>query len=172
MRATVYQGQAIADPNRDLLKIAVVERHHGSGNVGLGFIRGFGMRRGAIASSVAHDSHNIVIVGVDDADMLVALRAVEAMDGGQVVVDGGEVLARLPLPIGGLISDQPVEAMRDMVDALHVAFARIGGTLDAPFMALAFMALPVIPSLKLTDQGLVDVERFERVPLWVDDEAV
>jgi adenine deaminase len=164
----VSDGQAIADPERDLLKIAVVERHQGSGSVGLGFIRGFGMRRGAIASSVAHDSHNIVIVGADDADMLAALRAVEAMDGGQVVVDGGEVLARLPLPIGGLISDRSVEEMRDMVEELHAAFARLGGTLDAPFMALSFMALPVIPSLKLTDQGLVDVERFEHVPLWAD----
>jgi adenine deaminase len=168
VRATVHQGQAIADPERDLLKIAVVERHQGSGGVGLGFIRGFGMRRGAIAGSVAHDSHNVVIVGADDADMLAALRAVEAMDGGQVVVDGGEVLARLPLPIGGLISDRSVEEVSGMVEELHASFARLGGTLDAPFMALAFMALPVIPSLKLTDQGLVDVERFERVPLWVD----
>jgi adenine deaminase len=170
-QAAVRDGHAVADPARDLLKIAVVERHRRSGNVGLGFIRGFGMRRGAIASSVAHDSHNIVIVGADDADMLAALRAVEAMHGGQVVVDAGEVLARLPLPIGGLISDQPVEAVRDMVDGLHAAFAQLGGTLAAPFMALSFMALPVIPSLKLTDLGLVDVERFERVPLWVEGVA-
>jgi adenine deaminase len=169
-RATVQDGLAVADPGRDLLKLAVVERHGRNGNVGLGFVRGFGMQRGAIASSVAHDSHNVIIVGTDDDDMLAALKAVEALDGGQVVVEGGAVLAELPMPIAGLISDQPVEAVRDMVDQLHAAFARLGGTLEAPFMALSFLALPVIPSLKLTDQGLVDVEQFQIVPLWVDSE--
>jgi adenine deaminase len=169
-RATVQDGLAIADPGRDLLKLAVVERHGRNGNVGLGFVRGFGMQRGAIASSVAHDSHNVIIVGVDDDDMLAALKAVEALDGGQVVIEGGAILAQLPMPIAGLISDQPVEAVRDMVDLLHAAFARLGGTLEAPFMALSFLALPVIPSLKLADQGLVDVEQFEIVSLWVDNE--
>jgi adenine deaminase len=168
-RATVQDGLAVADPGRDLLKLAVVERHGRNGNVGLGFVRGFGMQRGAIASSVAHDSHNVIIVGVDDDDMLAALKAVEALDGGQVVVEGGAVLAQLPMPIAGLISDQPVEVVRDMVDQLHAAFAQLGGTLEAPFMALSFLALPVIPSLKLTDQGLVDVEQFELVPLWVNE---
>ena len=110
----------------------------------------------------------LAMVGVDDDDMLAALKAVEAMDGGQVVIEAGATLAQLPMPIGGLISDQPVEAVRDMVDRLHAAFAQLGGTLEAPFMALSFLALPVIPSLKLTDQGLVDVERFELVSLWVD----
>jgi adenine deaminase len=171
-RATVHEGLAVADPDRDLLKLAVVERHGKNGNLGLGFVRGFGMQRGAIASSVAHDSHNVIVVGTDDDDMLAALKAVEAMDGGQVVVAGGAVLAQLPMPIAGLISDQPIEAVRDMVDRLHAAFAQLGGTLEAPFMALSFLALPVIPSLKLTDQGLVDVERFEIVPLWVDGEVV
>jgi adenine deaminase len=171
VRATVRDGLAVADPGRDLLKIAVVERHGRNGNVGLGFVRGFGMQRGAIASSVAHDSHNLIVVGADDADMLAALKAVEAMDGGQAVVEGGEALARLPMPIAGLISDQPVEAVRDMVYQLHAAFAQLGGTLEAPFMALSFLALPVIPSLKLTDQGLVDVERFEIVPLWADGDV-
>jgi adenine deaminase len=169
-RATVQDGLAVADPGRDLLKLAVVERHGRNGNVGLGFVRGFGMQRGAIASSVSHDSHNVIIVGVDDDDMLAALKAVETLDGGQVVVEGGVVLAQLPMPIAGLISDQPVEAVRDMVDQLHAAFEQLGGTLEAPFMALSFLALPVIPSLKLTDQGLVDVERFEIVPLWVDED--
>jgi len=170
-RVTVRAGQAVADPERDLLKIAVVERHHRTGNVGLGFVRGFGLRRGAIASSVAHDAHNIVIVGASDDDMLAALRAVEACGGGQVVVEQGAVLARIPLPIAGLLSDQPVEAVRDMVDQLHAAFAALGGTLEAPFMALSFLALPVIPHLKITDLGLVDVDRFDRVPLWVDADS-
>ena len=170
-RATVRDGLAVADPGRDLLKLAVVERHGKNGNVGLGFVRGFGMQRGAIASSVAHDSHNVIVVGVDDDNMLAALKAVEALGGGQVVVDDGELLAHLPLPIAGLISDQPIEAVRDMVDELHGAFAQLGGKLEAPFMALSFLALPVIPSLKLTDQGLVDVERFEQVSLWVEHTA-
>lgn len=168
--ARIENGQAGADPERDLLKLAVVERHRGTGNVGLGFVRGFGLQRGAIASSAAHDSHNVIIVGTNDDDMLAALQAIEAMNGGQVAVAGGAVLARLPLPIGGLMSDRPVEAVRDMVDRLHAAFGRLGGTLADPFMALSFLALPVIPSLKLTDLGLVDVERFELVPLWADDD--
>jgi adenine deaminase len=170
-RVAVRSGHAIADTSRDMLKIAVVERHRRTGNVGLGFVRGFGLRSGAIASSVAHDSHNIIVVGANDDDMLAALRVVEALGGGQVVVDQRRVLAQAPLPIAGLISDQPIEAVRDMVDQLHAAFTQLGGTLETPFMALAFLALPVIPSLKLTDRGLVDVERFEIVPLWADDDV-
>lgn len=167
-RILVRSGQAVADPSRDLLKLAVVERHRGTGTVGLGFVRGFGMQRGAIASSVAHDSHNIIVVGTHDDDMLAALKAVEALGGGQVAVLNGEVLAQLPMPIAGLMSDQPIEAVRDMVDGLHTAFARLGGTLPAPFMALSFLALPVIPALKLSDQGLVDVNQFALIPLWAD----
>ncbi len=163
----ISDGAAVADVSRDLLKIAVVERHRGTGNVGLGFVRGFGLQRGAIASSVAHDSHNVILVGTNDDDMLAALRAVEAMGGGQVAVADGAVLASLAMPIAGLMSDQPVEAVRDQVDALHQAFNDMGGTLPDPFMALSFLALPVIPSLKLTDLGLVDVEKFAPVSLWV-----
>ena len=164
----VENGLAVADPARDILKLAVIERHGRGGTVGLGFVQGFGLREGALASSVAHDSHNIIAVGTNDADMLVAAQALADMQGGQVAVAGGTVLAAVPLPIAGLMSDQPVEAVRAQVDALNAATRGLGCPLHAPFMALSFLALPVIPSLKLTDQGVVDVEQFALVPLFED----
>jgi adenine deaminase len=166
--ARVEDGLAVADVDRDLLKIAVVERHRGSGNVGLGFVRGFGLKRGAIASSVSHDSHNIVVVGCSDAEMARAVQAVVEMQGGQVVVAGEDVLAALPLPIAGLMSDRPLEEVRDQVDALNEAAGSLGCALDSPLMTMAFMALVVIPELKLSDRGLVDVGKFDFVPLFVD----
>ncbi len=153
-------------PERDLLKLAVVERHGQGSGVGIAFVSGFGLKDGAIASSVAHDSHNIVIAGANDADMRRAVEAIAEMQGGLVVVHGGEVRAALALPIAGLMSDRPLEEVRDAVDALHHAYHELGGELKDPFMQLAFLALPVIPTLKLTDKGLVDVERFEIVSLW------
>jgi len=164
--AKIIAGEAVADPTRDLLKMAVVERHGKGNHVGMAFVRGFGLKRGAIASSVAHDSHNIVIAGTNDADMRHALEAIVAMNGGLVVVNHGQTLASLPLPIAGLMSDRPLHEVRDAVEALHDAYHRLGGTLSDPFMQLAFLALPVIPTLKLTDQGLVDVEKFEIVSIW------
>ena len=164
--AKIVAGEAVADPARDLLKMAVVERHGKGNSVGVAFVRGFGLKDGAIASSVAHDSHNIVIAGANDADMRHALEAIVKMNGGLVVVHSGEILASLALPIAGLMSDRPLHEVRDAVDALHDAYHRIGGELSDPFMQLAFLALPVIPTLKLTDQGLVDVEKFEIVSLW------
>ncbi|KPV52392.1 adenosine deaminase [Kouleothrix aurantiaca] len=164
----VENGMAVADPERDILKLAVIERHGRGGAVGLGFVQGFGLREGALASSVAHDSHNIIVVGTNDADMLAAAQALAGMQGGQVAVAGGTVLAAVPLPIAGLMSDQPVETVRAQVDALNAATRGLGCPLHAPFMALSFLALPVIPSLKLTDQGVVDVEQFALVPLFED----
>jgi adenine deaminase len=169
--AKVIGGHAVADPSRDLLKMAVVERHRGTGNVGVGFIRGVGLRRGAIAGTVAHDHHNLVAVGADDASMHTALRAAAADGGGLAVADGDRVLARLPLPVAGLMSDRPVGEVRAGYDALLAAAASLGSPLHDPFMALSFMALEVIPSLKLTDLGLVDVDRFEPVDLFVPDEV-
>ncbi|AMV71124.1 adenine deaminase [Desulfuromonas carbonis] len=159
----VRNGLAVADPARDLLKLVVVERHRGSGATGITFIRGFGLKRGALASTVAHDSHNIVAVGTSDAELLLAVKSLVAGGGGMVAVAAGEVLARVDLPIAGLMTDQPVEVVRDRFQALVAAARTLGATLPDPFMTLGFMALPVIPSLKLTDQGLVDVERFEIV---------
>ncbi|HZE20729.1 MAG TPA: adenine deaminase [Desulfobaccales bacterium] len=167
--APVRDGRLAADPGRDLLKLAVVERHHGTGNVGLGMVQGFGLPRGALASSVAHDSHNIVVVGAREADMLAAVRHLVDLGGGMAVVAGGRVLADLPLPIAGLISPWPLERVAGAYRRLKQAYHDLGGTLPDPFMALSFLALPVIPALKLTDLGLVDVDRFQIVPLFGPD---
>ena len=162
----VENGLAVADVERDILKVAVIERHRGTGNTGLGFVRGFGLKRGAIASSVAHDSHNIIVVGTGDADMMAAAHAVADMGGGLAAVENGAVRASLPLPIAGLMSDQPLEAVREEMGKLLVVAQEMGSRLRDPFMAMSFLALPVIPALKLTDRGLVDVNRFEFVPLF------
>ena len=158
-------GEALADAARDLAKIAVVERHLGTGRVGLGFVRGFGLERGAIASTVAHDAHNVVVVGMNDASMAAAVRRLANRGGGIVVVDGAEVLAELPLPVAGLLSDAPLDEVVAASRAVIEAARELGCRLEAPFQHLAFLALSVIPSLKLTDRGLVDVDRFELVPL-------
>ena len=165
---TIENGRVVSDPGRDLLKIAVIERHHGTGNVGLGLVKGVGLKRGAIASSVAHDSHNLVVIGASDKEMRAAVAAITEMGGGLVVVAGGQVRAACPLPIAGLMSDQPIEEVRDQVEALSEAAHALGCTLPDPFMTLSFLALPVIPSLKLTDKGLVDVDKFDIVPLFGD----
>jgi adenine deaminase len=158
-------GEALADPEHDLAKIAVIERHLGTGRVGLGFVRGFGLQRGAIASTVAHDAHNVVVVGTNDASMAAAVRRLANIGGGIVAIDGADVLAELPLPIAGLLSDEPHAVVVERSHALVAAARELGCTLAAPYQHLAFLALSVIPSLKLTDRGLVDVDRFELVPL-------
>ncbi len=163
---TVVDGLAVADPERDLLKLAVIERHRASGAVGLGFVRGFGLERGALASSVAHDHHNLVVVGADDGSMLTAARHAASLGGGMVVAEGDEILAALALPLAGLMSERRVAGVREDLDRTLAAAHRLGTPLHDPFMAMSFLGLEVIPSLKLTDQGLVDVDRFEIVPLW------
>lgn len=167
-RPKVVDGEVVADPERDLLKIAVIERHHGTGNVGLGLVRGFGLREGAIASSVAHDSHNLIVVGSDDENMLAAVRTVEEMKGGLVVIRDGKALATLPLPMAGLISLESLESTSSRLRDLSNKVKELGSTLESPFMSLSFMALPVIPRLKITDLGLVDVEAFKVVDLFID----
>src|SRR5581483_1979440 len=158
-------GEALPDPEQDIAKIAVVERHLGTGRVGLGFVRGFGLQRGAIASTVAHDAHNVVVVGMNDASMAAAVRRLANLGGGIVVVDGAEVVAEQPLPVAGLLSDAPLEEVVAQADAIAEAARQLGCTLAAPFQHLSFLALSVIPSLKITDRGLVDVDRFELVEL-------
>ena len=165
--APVEGGRVVSDPGRDLLKIAVVERHSGSGRIGLGVVRGFGLRQGALASSVAHDSHNIVVVGVTDADMLTATAEVVAMGGGIAAAAGVRVAARLPLPVAGLMSIEPVQSVSAAMDRLVAAAHDFGSDLKDPFMTLSFLALPVIPELKITDRGLVDVLQFRHVGLFV-----
>jgi adenine deaminase len=161
----VEGGKALADPERDLLKIAVVERHLGTGRIGLGFVRGFGLRSGALASTVAHDAHNVVVVGVKDDDMLRAVRRLSDTGGGVVVVDSGIVKAELQLPIAGLLSDAPLDEVISSSNSCLAAARALGCELPSPFQTMAFLALSVIPSLKITDRGLVDVDRFEIVPL-------
>jgi len=165
----IVDGQVMSSVERDILKIAVVERHVGTGNVGLGLVHGFGLKRGALAGSVGHDAHNLTVVGCDDVSMLTAIRSVVEMGGGLAAADGEAVLATVPLPIAGLMSDKPVEVVRADMDRLIGAAHELGSPLHDPLMTLGFMALEVIPSLKLTDQGLVDVDRFSLASLWVDE---
>jgi len=165
---TTRDGHAVADPRRDMLKLAVIERHKGSGAVGLGFVEGFGLRSGAIAGSVAHDHHNLIVAGASDEDMYVASRVVVDMGGGLAVADGGRVVARLALPVAGLMSDRAGDEVRRDFEAVTAAAHQLGCDLGEPFMALSFVGLEVIPELKLTDQGLVDVNRFGFVPLFVE----
>jgi adenine deaminase len=164
---TVEGGLAVADPNRDLAKVAVLERHRQTGRVGIGFVTGFGLRRGAMASSHAHDAHNVVVVGVDDGDMAVAVNRLAEIGGGQVAVAGGEMLAEVPCPIGGLLSDHTAEEVAGQVERMHRASNALGSTLAAPYMTMSFLALSVIPELRITDRGLVDSVNFELVPLQV-----
>jgi len=163
----VEDGLVKPDPVNDIVKVAVVERHRATGNIGRGFVRGFGMKRGAIASSVGHDAHNITVVGTNGRDMAVALKEVVRMGGGQVVVNKGKVLARVELSIAGLMSDKPVEEVSSELEVLHKAAKRLGIKLKSPFMRLSFLPLAVIPKLRITDKGLVDVEKFKLVDLVV-----
>jgi len=157
-------GDKAPDILRDLVKIAVIERHGVNGNKATGFVKGFGLQRGAIGSTVCHDHHNIAVVGVDYADMALAVQRLGQIEGGFVVVAGGVVLAELALPLAGLMSLEPFETVhRDLV-ALRAAAKSLGVTLDEPFLQLAFLCLPVIPHLKITDHGMVDVDRFEVMP--------
>jgi adenine deaminase len=157
-----------ADAERDLAKIAVIERHLGTGRIGLGFVRGFGLARGAFASTFSHDAHNLVVVGTSDGEMAVAAQRLVELGGGLVVVDGGEVTAELPLPVAGIVSDRPLADVIESSEATVAAVHALGSNVESPFQSLAFLALSVIPSLKITDRGLVDVDRFEVVPLAAD----
>jgi adenine deaminase len=166
-KAPLEGGVVVSDTEQDLLKITVVERHHGTGNIGLGMVQGFGLREGALASSVAHDSHNIISVGCNDRDIFGAVKAVEEVGGGLAAVKNGEVLSRLPLPIAGLMSCEPLGKVAHGWEELTEAARNLGCPLKEPFMALSFLALPVIPELKITDRGLVDVKEFRHVSLFV-----
>ncbi len=163
------EGRIAADTGRDILKMAVIERHKATGNVGLGLVKGFGLQTGAIATSVAHDSHNIAVVGISSEDMFASVLAVKEMNGGLAVVKDGLLKARLALPVAGLMSErymrEVADGIGDCIDAAH----SLGCGLKDPFMTLSFLCLPVIPELKLTDKGLVDVNKFAFVPLFVED---
>lgn len=157
----IVDGDKRPDLSRDLIKIAVIERHGKNGNMATGFVRGFNLKRGAIASTVCHDHHNIAVVGADYDDMALAANRLGEIEGGFVVVEGGKVLAELPLPVAGLMSLESYEVVHDQLVDLRKAARDLGVTLEEPFLQLAFLALPVIPNLKITDRGLVDVNKFE-----------
>ena len=161
----VADGRVVADPARDLAKLAVVERHHATGRVGVGLVRGFGLRAGAFASTVAHDAHNIVVVGADDASMAACVERLVALGGGIAVARDGAVAGALALPVAGLLSEEPAEAVVARLGELVALLREQGVQGDAPFMSLSFLALSVIPELKLTDRGLVDVVGARVVPL-------
>ncbi len=165
---TVTDGCVVADPARDLVKIAVVERHHATGRVGVGFATNVGLKRGAFASTVAHDAHNIVLLGMDDGDMAACAKRLAEIGGGIVIADAGQVVEELPLPIAGLMSDRPLGEVNERLRSMEHRLQGMGVTLASPFMTLSFLALSVIPELKITDRGLVDVNRFELVPLGID----
>jgi adenine deaminase len=165
---TIENGEAVQDPGLDLLKIAVIDRHANTGAHTVGFVKGIGLRQGAIASSIAHDHHNLVVIGADDSSMMTAAHTVSKTGGGLSVAHQQDVLAQVPLPIAGLMSDQPIETVRAQMDEILNAAHNLGATLHDPFMAMSFLALAVIPELKITDQGLVDVARFQKVPLFVE----
>jgi adenine deaminase len=164
--ASIQDGYAVADPDRDILKIAVIERHHATGNYAVGFIKGFGLKRGAIVSTVAHDSHNIIVVGTNDADMMIAAKSIADLGGGMAVVENGKVTAKLPLPIAGLMSPAPINQVKDDLEGIVAAALSLGCTLENPFATLSFMALTPIPELKITDQGLFDSANFKFAKLF------
>ena len=162
----IENGRVVADPSRDISKLVVVERHQATGNVGVGFVRGFKLQRGALGSTVAHDAHNIVVVGGADADIIATINALEKMGGGQVAIENGKEIAALPLPIAGLVSDRPLAEVVEKIRALNSAARRFGCKLPAPFMSLSFLSLSPIPALKLTDQGLVDSVEMKLTSLF------
>lgn len=166
---TVQNGEAVSDTGRDILKMAVFERHHNTGNVGLGFAFGFGLKKGAIATTVGHDSHNLSVVGTNDEDMAVAVNRLREIGGGLIVISDGEVRATVPLAIAGLMSDRDAMAVNSQIKQLNFWLKELGVPEEySTFMILAFTSLPVIPELRLTDRGLVDVVHFEHVDLWCE----
>jgi adenine deaminase len=168
-RVKSVDGWVVSDIEADIIKLAAVERHKGTGQIGLGLVKGMGLNAGAIATSVAHDSHNVIVAGVDDRDLYVAVREVKLMGGGMTVVKGEKVLARAPLELAGLLSLVSLERLIPQLEAVNQAAASLGCSLKEPFMQLSFLSLAVIPELKLTDMGLVDVNRFDLVSLFVGD---
>ena len=168
-KIALRDGLAYPDLKQDILKIAVVERHHASGNIGVGFVQGFGLKKGAIGSSVAHDSHNLVVVGTNDEDMREVIRSLQSLGGGMVAVSEGKMLSFVPLPVAGLMANVSVRQVHEQMQCLLRSAKALGCKLPDPFMILSFLSLPVIPELKLTDKGLVDVNQFKIVSLFGEE---
>jgi adenine deaminase len=168
--ARIENGRVVPDVDRDILKLVVVERHRATGNVGVGFVRGFKLKAGALGSTVAHDAHNVVVVGTNDADIAMAIAKLEKLQGGQVAVANGVIKAELALPIAGLVSERPLNEVIERIAKLNAAARDLGCDLEAPFMTLSFMSLSPIPELKLTDQGLIDAVNMRAISLFVNSE--
>jgi adenine deaminase len=168
--ARIENGRVVVDLERDILKLVVVERHRATGNVGVGFVRGFKLKAGALGSTVAHDAHNVVVVGTDDADIAAVIAELEKLQGGQVAVTNGVIKAELALPIAGLVSERPLNEVIERIAKLNAAARELGCDLEAPFMTLSFMSLSPIPELKLTDQGLIDAVNMRAISLFVKSE--
>jgi adenine deaminase len=165
VEAPVEGGEVCANVALDLAKAASIERHGGAGTIGLGFVQGLGLKRGAVATTVAHDNHNLLVVGITDADMLFACERLREVGGGMIAVADGEVLGFVELPIAGLITDRPVAEVAEQVRALGDAYRQLGCTLESPFMFVSLLSLGVIPALRLTNRGLVDGIEFSLVPV-------
>ncbi len=165
----IENGNAVSNIDTDTLKICVIERHRATGNIGKGFVKGFNLKSGAIASTVAHDSHNMIIVGTNDYDMYLAAVELVKSQGGKVVVKDGEVISKLPLPIAGLMSDKEFDYVLEKCDELNSAAHSIGCTLEDPFMTMGFLSLPVIPELKITDKGIFDTNKFDFVDIFKEN---
>jgi len=172
VEAKIENGLVVSDPERDILKLVVIERHKATGNIGIGFVKGLGLKQGAISSTIAHDSHNLVICGVNDADIVKLVDHTTQMQGGLAICNNNEILADLPLPIGGLMSEQPLELVKNRLEKLFDLAHGLGSSVHSPFMTMAFLALPVIPELKLTDKGLVNVNQFSFVSLFAKEDAI
>jgi len=168
MDAKIENGFAVSDIENDIIKCLVIERHYASDNIGKGFVKGFGLKKGALASTVAHDSHNIIVIGVNDFDMEKAVIHLRKINGGFVVVENGKVLAELSLPIAGLMTTEPIQNVIEKLKNLNEKAKSLGVKIEQPFLMLSFLSLPVIPELKLTDKGLVDVLQFKFIDLFVD----
>ena len=160
-------GCVAADPDNDVMKLAVIERHHSTGTKGLGFVRGFGFKKGAMAQTVAHDAHNLLVAGTNDEDMALAANTLIECGGGMCAVADGKVLALVPLPIAGIMSDLPVEEVAELISRLDTAWKEMGCVINSPYMTMALMALACLPELRLTNRGLVDCRTFEFIDLFV-----
>ena len=162
----IEDGNAVSNLETDTLKICVIERHRATGNIGKGFVKGFNLKSGAIASTVAHDSHNMIVIGTNDYDMYVAAVALIKCQGGKVVVNNGEIISELPLPVAGIMSDREFDYVVEKSEEVNNAAKSIGCTLEDPFMTMAFLSLPVIPELKITDKGVFDTNKFDFVDIF------